>query len=127
MGLETEFRAVTGQIVDAASKVHSALGPGLLEKVNEVCLAHELRERGLRVACQVPMPVRYRGVTLDIGYRIDVLVEEAVVVEVKAVGRLHAVHSAPLLSYMKLNSFPVGLLFNFHSRHLKDAIIRLVN
>lgn len=118
---------VTGEIVDAAIKVHSALGPGLLEKAYEVCLAHELRARGLRVSCQLALPVRYGDVILDVGYRIDLLVEEAVVVEIKAISKLLPIHTAQVLSYLKLNGFPVGLLLNFHSLRLKDAIIRIVN
>ncbi|MBK6485403.1 MAG: GxxExxY protein [Gemmatimonadetes bacterium] len=121
------LRGITGQVVDAAIKVHSALGPGLLEKAYEVCLAHELRTRGLDVQCQLPLPVRYEGVTLDLGYRVDLLVEHAVVVELKAVTKLLPVHEAQLLSHLKLNDFRVGLLINFHSLRLKEGIIRLVN
>ena len=125
--LGERLRGITGQVVDAAIKVHSALGPGLLEKAYEVCLAHELRTRGLDVQCQLPLPVRYEGVTLDLGYRVDLLVEHAVVVELKAVTKLLPVHEAQLLSHLKLNDFRVGLLINFHSLRLKEGIIRLVN
>jgi len=125
--VEEQLRAVTGMIVDSAIRVHTALGPGLLEKAYEVCLAHELRERGLRVVCQLPVPVRYRGMALDVGYRIDLLVEEAVVVEVKAVERIVRVHEAQILSYLKLNDFRVGLLINFHAQELRHGIRRFVN
>lgn len=125
--MEEQLRAVTGMIVDSAIRVHTALGPGLLEKAYEVCLAHELRERGLRVVCQLPVPVRYRGMALDVGYRIDLLVEEAVVVEVKAVERIVRVHEAQILSYLKLNDFRVGLLINFHAQELRHGIRRFVN
>ena len=125
--LEQELRAVTGQIVDAAMTVHSSLGPGLLEKAYEACPSHELRERGLRVICQLPLPVRYRGVTTDVGYRIDLLVNDAVVIELKAVSTLLLVHTAQLLSHLRLNDFRVGLLINFHSLELRNGIRRLVN
>src|SRR5215208_1932170 len=100
----------TGQVVDAAIQVHSALGPGLLESAYEACLAHELRVRALRVHTQVMLPVVYRGIRLDLGYRMDLLVEEAVVVEVKALSRVLPIHEAQLLSYLKLSGHKVGLL-----------------
>lgn len=127
MALDVRWRRVTGEIVDSAMKVHSELGPGLLEKAYEVCLAHELRERGFEVECQLALPVCYRGIRLDVGYRIDLLVEGAVVVEIKAVSKLLPVHEAQVLSYLKLNGFPLGLLFNFHAARLRDAIVRLAN
>lgn len=127
MALEQLYRAVTGEIVDSAMRVHSVLGPGLLEKAYEVFLEHELSQRGLRVISQVPLPVCYDGVRLDLGYRIDLLVEDAVVVEVKAVDRIHPVHEAQLLSYLKLNDFRVGLLINFRSSKLRAGIKRFVN
>lgn len=117
----------TGQVVDAAIKVHSALGPGLLENAYQACLAYELRTRELHVRTQLPLPVVYGGVRIDLGYRIDLLVEDTVVVELKAVTRLHPVHEAQLLSYLKLSDRRVGLLINFHSLHLRDGIRRLVN
>jgi len=117
----------TGQVVDGAIRVHSALGPGLLESAYEACLAHELRKRGLGVRTQVPLPIVYDGVRIDLGYRIDLLVDDAVVVELKAVTRLHPIHEAQLLSYLKLSGHRVGLLINFHSLHLRDGIRRMVN
>jgi len=122
-----EWQRVTGSIVDAAMRVHSVLGPGLLEGAYEACLAHELRTRGHRVRTQVPVPVRYAGVELELAYRLDLLVEEHVVVEVKTVTRLLPIHSAQLLSYLKLNNYPVGLLLNFHTSSLRDGIKRLAN
>jgi len=117
----------TGEIVDGALKVHSALGPGLLESAYEACLAYELRRRGYGVRVQVPLPVKYEGIRIDVGYRIDLLIEEQVVVELKSVRRLLPVHDAQLLSYLKLSGFRVGLLINFHVEHLKDGIRRMVN
>jgi len=122
-----EINEVSGQVVDAAMKVHSALGPGLLESAYEACLAHELRGRNFRVRTQVELPIHYDGVLIDIGYRIDMLVEDAVVVELKAVERLMPIHEAQLLSYLKLGGQKVGLLINFNVLHLRDGLKRMVN
>lgn len=108
-------------------RVHSALGPGLLESAYQACLAHELRKRGLRVRAQHPMPVVYEDVQIDLGYKADLLVDDAVVVELKAVAKVLPIHVAQLLSYLKLSGFRVGLLINFHVLHLKDGITRMVN
>lgn len=117
----------SGQIVDAAIAVHSALGPGLLESAYQACLAHELRKRGLRVRTEVPMPLVYDGISLDLAYRLDMIVEESVVVETKALAKLLPIHEAQLLSYLKLSHHRVGLLINFHVTRLKDGIRRMVN
>src|SRR5690348_990079 len=114
-------------ILDAAFRVHSALGPGLLESAYEACLAYELRAEGFRVLTQVPLPLVYREVALDVGYRLDLLVEELVVVEVKSIDRLAALHQAQLLSYLKLSGKRLGLIINFNVVLLKDGIKRLVN
>ena len=108
-------------------KVHSALGPGLLESAYQACLAHELRKRGLEVAGQVPLPIVYEGQKLEIGYRIDLIVEGKVVVEVKSVEAIHPIYEAQLLSYMRLSRIPVGLLINFNVLHLRDGIKRMVD
>lgn len=108
-------------------KVHSVLGPGLLEAAYPVCLAYELRKRGLAVRREVPIPVRYDGVVLDVAYRIDLLVEEFVVVEIKAVAKIIPVHEAQLLSRLKLGDYRVGLLINFNVARLKDGIVRKVH
>ena len=108
-------------------KVHTVLGPGLLESAYETCLEHELRKRGLHVVRQLPVPIVYDGVKIDVGYRIDLLVNNSVVVEVKAVIKLVPVHEAQLLSYLKLSGHRLGLLINFNVVHLKDGIHRLVN
>lgn len=117
---------VSGQVVDAAMKVHTALGPGLLESAYEGCLLHELRKRGLRVLKQVELPVVYDGIQIDVGYRIDLLVEDLVIVELKAVDALAPIHEAQLLTYLKLSGKKVGLLINFNVLHLKDGIKRRV-
>ncbi len=118
---------ITESIIGAAIEVHRALGPGLLESAYEACLTFELTQRGLKVEQQKPLPVVYREVKVDCGYRLDLLVEEAVIVEVKAVDRLMPIHQAQLLSYLKLSGCKVGLLFNFNVRVLKDGIRRVVN
>mgnify|MGYP001324517688 CR=1 FL=1 len=122
-----ELSEITAQIVDAAIKVHTALGPGLLESAYEACLAHELRKRNLRVETQVALPVHYDGVEIELGYRIDLLVEGAVIVELKAVRELLPIHEAQLLSYLKLSRKKIGLLINFHVLRLKDGIKRMAN
>jgi GxxExxY protein len=121
-----QINAVSGELVDGAMKVHSVLGPGLLESAYEACLAYELRKRGLNVLVQVPLPVTYDGMQLEVGYRIDLLVEDAVVVELKTVAKFAPVHQAQLLSYLKLSAHRVGLLINFHAVHLKDGIKRMI-
>jgi len=118
---------VSGIVVDAAITVHRELGPGLLESAYQACLAFELRDRGLRVETEVPLPVVYREVQLDVGYRIDLLVENQVVVEIKSVESLMPIHQAQILSYLKMNDKRLGLLINFNVTLLKDGIKRLVN
>ena len=117
----------TGQVVDAAMKVHSTLGPGLLESAYRLCLSHELRKRGFDVQLEVPLPLLYDGVKIDAGYRLDIVVESAVLVELKAVTKQLPIHEAQLLSYLKLGDYRVGLLINFHVRQLKNGITRMVN
>lgn len=114
-------------ILDAAMKVHSALGCGLLESAYEACLAHELLKRGLGVERQVALPVRYDGVTVDAGYRIDLLIDKLVIVELKAVEKMLNIHQAQLMSYLKLSGCKLGYLLNFNVVHLKDGIKRMVN
>jgi GxxExxY protein len=121
------LNAISGQIVDAAMRVHTVLGPGLLEGAYEVCFAHELRKRGLRVETQLPLPVSYDGVRVNLGYRLDLLVENEIVVELKAIETVLPVHKAQLLSYLRLGGKRLGLLINFHVDRLKDGITRLVN
>jgi len=114
-------------VVDASIKVHTGLGPGLLESVYEACLAHELRQRGLAVDRQIPLPVHYDGIVIEAGLRLALLVEQCVVVEIKAVETLLPVHTAQLLTYLKLGGYPLGLLLNFNVPHMKAGIKRLAN
>ncbi len=118
---------ITEGIIGAAIEVHRALGPGLLESAYESCLAFELAQRGLNVERQKSLPVTYREVRLDCGYRLDLVVEGKVIVEIKAVDRLTSVHKAQLLSYLKLSQRKVGLLINFHAETLKGGLVRVVN
>lgn len=120
------INAITEAIIGAAMKVHSALGPGLLESAYEACLAHELRKAGFDMRSQVELPVIYDGVRVDLGYRIDLLVNDTVIVELKCVDKIAPIHEAQILSYLKLSRKRVGLIINFHVRHLKDGIKRFI-
>jgi GxxExxY protein len=117
---------ITKMILDAAFKVHSALGPGLLESVYETCLVYELKSRGLKVDSQLILPVVYEGIKVDSGLRLDLLVENSVIVEIKAVENILPLYKAQLLTYMKLTNTRIGLLINFNTIHLKNGINRLV-
>ena len=117
---------VSHTVITAAMKVHSALGPGLLESTYEACLEYELRESGARVEAQVGLPAIYKGIKLDVGYRIDLLVEELVIVELKSIDAIAPIHEAQLLSYLKLSDKSLGLIINFNVAHLKDGIKRMV-
>jgi len=123
---KAHLNQVTQAIIGAAIAVHRALGPGLLESAYEACLAFELKDRGLSVIQQQPLPVVYRQVHLDCAYRLDLRVEDKVIVEIKSVDALLPIHKAQLLSYSKLSGCPVGLLINFNVGVLKDGIVRLV-
>ena len=118
---------VTSGIIGAAIDVHRALGPGLLESAYEACLAYELIQREMKVEQQKPLPLIYRDVQLDCGYRIDLLVDDAVTLEIKSVDSLAPTHQAQLLSYLKLSGCEVGLLINFNVKLLKQGIVRMVN
>jgi GxxExxY protein len=125
---ETEtLNRITEQVIGAAIEVHRVVGPGLLESAYEVCMVFELRERGLRVEQQKPLPVVYKGVKLDCGYRLDLVVESRVIVEIKAVEKLNSIHGAQLLSYLRLHRCKLGLLINFHVPLLKNGVRRIVN
>jgi GxxExxY protein len=117
---------ITSRIIGGAMKVHSALGPGLLESAYRACLIQELSTQGLNLQCEVPLSISYNGTQVDVGYRVDLLVEELIIVELKAVERIIPVHEAQLLSYLKLSKRPVGLLINFNVLHLRDGICRKV-
>jgi GxxExxY protein len=118
---------ISGAIVDCAIAVHSALGPGLLESAYQACLQYELRKRHMRVESQVPLPLVYEEVKLELGYRIDLLVEDLVIIELKACEAIAPVHRVQLLSYLKLSNKPLGLLLNFHVVLMKDGIVRMKN
>ena len=118
--------AAAKQVIDAGLKVHRALGPGLLESAYELCLAHELNLRGLRVSRQVPLPVQYEGLCLEAGYRLDLVVEDVVIIEVKSVESLSRLHEAQLITYLKLSGLRLGLLMNFNVTLFKDGVRRLV-
>lgn len=118
---------ITGKIIGAAIDVHRELRPGLLESAYEACLAHELSTRGLRFEQQKVLPVKYKGVYVECGYRLDLVVEDLVIVELKSIDKLTPVHEAQLLSYLRLSGKPAGLLINFNVKLLKQGIKRLVN
>ena len=122
-----KINEVSGGIVDAAMKVHSALGPGLLESAYKACLLHELRKRRFNAIAECGLPVLYDGLKMEVGYRADLIVEDSVIVEVKAVAALAPIHQAQLLCYLRLSGRKVGLLINFNVVHLKDGIKRMVN
>jgi GxxExxY protein len=118
---------ITEAIIRAGMKVHSALGPGLLESAYRACLQHELRKAGLDVQAETLLPINYDGISIDVGYRVDLMVENMVVVELKAVAKLSPLHDAQILSYLKLSQRPIGLLMNFHVLRLRNGIKRFVN
>jgi GxxExxY protein len=126
--MKERLNAITEDIIGAALTVHMNLGPGLLESAYDACLAFELIDRGYAIERQKGLPLTYRGRTLDCRYRLDLLVEDCVIVEVKAVEKLDRVHTMQLLSYLRLTGCKVGLLFNFHVRWLvRDGVRRVVN
>jgi GxxExxY protein len=125
-GVSKDVEVVARQVVDAGLKVHRALGPGLLESAYEHCLAYELQSRGVSVRRQVAMPIVYEGLQLDAGYRLDLLVGEAVIVEVKAIEALTRLHKAQLLTYLKLSSQRLGFLMNFNVPLFKEGLRRVV-
>ena len=133
MGLKSPFEEVdaeldelASQVVDAAFKVHSNLGPGLLENSYEACLAFEINKRGLKVEQQVGLPLIYESIQLNVGYRLDLLVEKRLIVEVKAVESLLPIHKAQVLTYLKLSKLQLALLINFNSYVLKQGLKRIV-
>ena len=123
--IPAETNRVAKHVVDAAFSVHSGLGPGLLESVYEVCLAHELEKRGLKVERQVVLPIVYDALRLDAGLRLDAVVADCVVVELKAVGSLLPVHRAQLLTYLTLSGYRLGLIINFNVPVIKNGIVRM--
>ena len=122
-----DLNEISGEIVDASLKVHRALGPGLLESVYEACLAIELTQRGLKVESQVPFPVCYKGMQIGPGFRVDLLVEKEVIVELKVVSETTPIHRSQVLSYLRLSGKRLGLLVNFNVSRITDGITRIVN
>jgi GxxExxY protein len=122
-----KINQITEKIIGCAISVHRGLGPGLLESAYEECLCYELVQENLKFDRQMPLPVVYKGVKLDCGYRMDLVIEDLVIIEIKAVERIIPVHEAQLLSYLKLYNKKVGLLFNFHVSVLKNGMKRIVN
>ncbi len=118
---------ISNIVIGCAIEVHKHLGPGLLESAYENCLAYELNQRGLKVSQQLPMPIIYKEVKLDHGYRMDLLIQDRVVVEIKSVEFITTVHDAQLLTYLKLGNFKLGLILNFNTSVLKNGIRRMVN
>lgn len=127
MDEKDKLNSITRRIIGAAIEVHRSLGPGLLESAYEACLAYELRYLGLNVEQQKPLPIAYKAVKLDCGYRLDLVVEDSIIVEIKAVDQLSPTHEAQILSYLRLSGKRVGLLINFHVRVLKNGLKRIVN
>lgn len=123
---EGEKDPLTREIIGAAIEVHKALGPGLLESAYEACLAAELEDRGLRFQAQVPLPVLFKGRSIEAGYRMDLVVKGRVIVELKAIEKLLPIHEAQLLTYLKLSGLSTGLILNFNTPYLRDGIIRKV-
>ncbi len=122
-----ELNELSEKIIGCAIKVHRTLGPGLLESAYEVCLVHELRKAGLKVERQVSLPIIYEGIQLDAGYQLDVIVEDKIILELKAVENLLPIHEAQLLTYLKLANKKLGLLINFNVTLLKNGIKRKMN
>lgn len=128
--MSTQWRQtneISARVIGGAIEVHRRLGPGLLESAYEACLVWELQQRRLAVSTQVPLPIVYGDVRLNVGYRLDVVVEDTVIVEIKAVDAVLPVHKAQLLSYLRLSGKTVGLLLNFNVTRLKDGLTRVVN
>jgi GxxExxY protein len=121
------YDRITETIIGAAIEIHKTLGPGLLESAYEACMAYELRQIGYKVNTQKPLPLVYKNVKLDCGYRLDMLIDEKVIVEIKAIDQLLPIHHAQVLSYLKLSGCKVALLINFNERLLKHGIHRIVN
>ena len=121
-----EINRITEKIIGAAIEVHRTLGPGLLESAYEQCLEYELTERGLKVERQIPVPVIYKDLNIEYGYRLDLLVEDQVIVEIKSIDELHPVHEAQILTYLKFAEKKIGLLINFNVKLLKDGLRRYI-
>ncbi len=124
--IDPETERTAGQVVDAAFKIHRIFGPGLLESAYQACLAYELRKRGLKVEVEIPVPLVYEEVKLDVGFRIDLFVEGKLIVELKAVEALLPIHEAQVITYLKVTKQRLGLLINFNEPLIKDGIQRVI-
>ena len=122
-----DIEEIARTIVHSAIRIHKALGPGLLESVYQKCLTYELEKSGLKVVCEVPLPVKYEEVNIDIGFRIDMLVEDKIIVENKTVEKTAPIHEAQLLTYLKMAKLNLGFLLNWNVTLMKDGIKRMVN
>ena len=122
-----DINNLSSTIIGAAIEVHKTLGPGLLESAYEECLCHELSLRGVSFERQKPLPVEYKGTKLDCGYRLDIIVENTIILELKSCGKIEQIHKAQLLTYLKLSGLHLGLLLNFNVPVMRDGIIRIVN
>ena len=125
--ISDEIERLAKAVVDSAFAVHKELGPGLLESAYEACLSHELRLRGVNHQLQLPVPLNYKGIRIEIGYRADVVVEEKLLAELKAVDQLLPIHTAQVITYLRLKRFPLGLLINFNEVLIKHGIHRVLN
>ena len=126
LSLDDETERIAAEVVDALLKVYRALGPGLLESAYEACLLHELRKRGLKAEAQKPLGLEFEGLCVDAAYRLDVLVEERIILELKSVESLHPIHEAQLLTYLRLSGKRLGFLMNFNAPNFKDALKRKI-
>ena len=122
-----DLNELTGAIIGAAIEVHRNLGPGLLESAYESCLLWELRQKDLKVETQVPVPIRYKGIQLDAGYRIDLLVQDKIIVEMKAIDKIQPIHTAQVLTYLKMTNLKMALILNFNVGLMRSGIKRIIN
>jgi GxxExxY protein len=125
--ISVEIERLTTGVVDSVFNVHKELGPGLLESAYEACLSHKLGLRGIKHHLQLPVPLHYKGIRVEIGYRADVVVEEKLLLELKAVDKLLPIHTAQVVTYLRLKKFPLGLLINFNEVLIKSGIHRILN
>ena len=121
-----KFDNLSNKVIGCAIEVHRVLGPGLLESTYEQCLAHELKINGIGFQLQCPLPIPYKSINLDCGYRVDILVEDTLIIELKSVDEIKGIHEAQLITYLKLAKLNVGLLINFNVQRLKEGLIRRV-
>jgi len=122
-----DLNELTGAIIGAANEVHRNLGPGLLESAYESCLLWELRQKDLKVETQVPVPIRYKGIQLDAGYRIDLLVQDKIIAEMKAIDKIQPIHTAQVLTYLKMTNLKMALILNFNVGLMRSGIKRIIN